>query len=98
VALMTVFYYTFCSSLSGFSVNPARSFSSALYASVWEGIWIYFLGPCCGMITAALVYIRIFGKHRIYCAKVFHDTESPCPFRCDFAHLIRKNVGDQRAV
>jgi aquaporin Z len=98
VALITVLYYSFGSSLSGFSVNPARSFSSALYASAWEGIWIYFLGPCCGMITAALIYIRIFGKHRIYCAKVFHDTESPCPFRCDFARLTRKNVGDQRSV
>lgn len=45
VALITVFYYGFCSSLSGFSVNPARSFSSAFFASVWDGIWIYFLAP-----------------------------------------------------
>jgi aquaporin Z len=54
MALITVFYYGFCSSLSGFSVNPARSFSSALYASMWKGLWIYFLGPCWGMIAAAL--------------------------------------------
>ncbi|HTF71939.1 MAG TPA: aquaporin [Edaphobacter sp.] len=94
VTLITFFYYGFCSSLSGFSVNPARSFSSALFASVWEGIWIYFLGPSFGMLAAALIYIRVPGKHRVYCAKVFHDMKSPCPFRCDFMQLVGKNVVD----
>jgi aquaporin Z len=82
----------FGSSLSGFSVNPARSFSSALFASVWQGIWIYFLGPSLGMLAIALIYIRLPGKHRVYCAKVFHDMKSPCPFRCDFMQLMGKNV------
>ena len=46
VASVTVFYYAICSSIAGFSVNPARSFSSAFFASIWWGIWIYFIAPC----------------------------------------------------
>ncbi len=84
VALLTICYYTFSSSISGFSVNPARSFSSALFAWIWQGIWIYFLAPCLGMLTAAAIYVRLMGRNRVYCAKVFHDLRSPCPFRCQF--------------
>jgi aquaporin Z len=43
VALVTVFYHTLLMSISGYSVNPARSFSSALFAYIWQGIWIYFI-------------------------------------------------------
>jgi aquaporin Z len=93
VALITVFYYVFCSSLAGFSVNPARSFSSALFASVWRSVWIYFLGPTSGMLFAALIYVRTAGGRAVYCAKVFHDLESSCPFRCRLAQLMsQENV------
>jgi aquaporin Z len=87
VAAVTVFYYAICSSISGFSVNPARSFSSAMFAWVWWGIWIYFVAPCLGMLAAAALYIRTFGPSRVYCAKVFHDLRSTCPFPCRFAQL-----------
>lgn len=97
VALITVFYYGFCSSISGYSVNPARSFSSAFFASVWQGIWVYFLGPSSGMLTAAFIYIRIKGKHQVYCAKVFHDMHSPCPFRCEFMHLKSSGAIEERS-
>jgi aquaporin Z len=89
VAGLTVFYYGFCASLSGFSVNPARSFSSALFASIWNGMWIYFAAPVCGMLAAAAVYARAMSE-RVYCAKIFHDTESPCPFFCRFPELFRE--------
>jgi aquaporin Z len=87
VAAVTVFYYAICSSISGFSVNPARTFSSAVFASIWWGTWIYFVAPCLGMLAAAAVYIRAFGPSRVYCAKVFHDLHSPCPFPCRFVRL-----------
>src|SRR5262249_45769817 len=80
VALLTVFYYTLCASISGFSVNPARTFSSALFAWIWQGIWIYFSAPYLGMLVSAAIYIKRMGLNRVYCAKVFHDTRSPCPF------------------
>jgi Major intrinsic protein len=38
VALVTVSYFALSSSISGFSVNPAKSFSSALVAWIWHGI------------------------------------------------------------
>lgn len=87
VALMTVFYFAFATSISGYSVNPARSFSSAVFARVWQGIWIYFIAPTFGMVTAAVVYRKAVGPERIYCAKVFHDLRSKCPFECRIREL-----------
>ena len=87
VALLTVSYFAFSSSISGYSVNPARSFSFALFAWIWQGIWIYFLGPPLGMLTAATLYIRTMGPDSVYCAKVFHDLRSVCPFLCRFQRL-----------
>jgi aquaporin Z len=91
VALLTVFYFLLSSSISGFSVNPARSFSSALFAGVWQGIWIYFSAPCLGMLTAAVLYIKKMGLNHVYCAKVFHDMRSPCPFPCRFERLFERS-------
>jgi aquaporin Z len=90
VALLTIFYYVLSSSISGFSVNPARSFSSALFAWIWQGIWIYFSAPCLGMLTAAAIYIKRMGLNRVYCAKVFHDMKSRCPFRCHFERMYQQ--------
>lgn len=87
VAFVTVFYFAFCTPLSGYSVNPARSFSSALFARMWDGIWIYFLAPGLGMLTAATLFRRVMGNERIYCAKVFHDLRTACPFDCHFEQL-----------
>ena len=53
VALLTVLYYGVSSSIAGYSVNPARSFASALFAWVWRGIWIYFVAPVLGMLTSS---------------------------------------------
>jgi aquaporin Z len=90
VALVTVFYYGLCFSLSGFSVNPARSFSSAVFAWIWQGIWVYFAAPVFGMLTAAALYVRREGRQNVYCAKVFHDLESTCPFSCNIHRLYRQ--------
>jgi aquaporin Z len=87
VAAVTVCYFAICSSIAGFSVNPARSFSSALFARIWWGIWIYFVAPCLGMLAAAGLYVCAFGRSRVYCAKVFHDLHTSCPFPCRFAEL-----------
>jgi len=87
VAFVTVFYFAFCTSISGYSVNPARSFSSALFARTWQGIWIYFLAPSSGMLVAAAIYKSVMRGERIYCAKVFHDLKSVCPFDCRFEQL-----------
>jgi aquaporin Z len=94
VAVLTVLYYGVSSSIAGYSVNPARSFASALFAWVWRGIWIYFIAPVLGMLTAATIYVRIMGPNNVYCAKIFHDLRSTCPFPCRFVHLYRQ--GERR--
>jgi len=91
VAGITVFYYVLCPSLSGFSVNPARSFSSAIFAWIWRGIWVYFAAPGLGMLAAAVIYTRSFGLENVYCAKVFHDLRSTCPFNCRFYQFYHES-------
>lgn len=90
VALLPIVYFPLSSSISGFSVNPARTFSSALFAWIWQGIWIYFLAPCLGMLMSAEIYIGRRGSNHVYCAKVFHDKRSPCPFLCHFNRLFHE--------
>lgn len=90
VSLVTVLYYVLCSSISGFSVNPARTFSSAFFAWIWQGIWIYFAAPFLGMVAAAAIYVRSMGPGSVYCAKIFHDLHTPCPFPCRFEQLHRQ--------
>ncbi|RYE27307.1 MAG: aquaporin family protein [Sphingobacteriaceae bacterium] len=41
---------------SGMSMNPARSFASALVAWKWEEIWVYFVGPILGMLLATEIF------------------------------------------
>jgi aquaporin Z len=89
VGVLTICYYGFCASLSGFSVNPARSFASALFAWIWHGLWIYFVAPVGGAVSAAALYAGWMGREHVYCAKVFHDTRSTCPFHCSFPELLR---------
>jgi aquaporin Z len=49
-------YVFFESPLSGFSMNPARTFASALPANEWRGIWIYFTAPVAAMWLAARAF------------------------------------------
>uniref|UniRef100_UPI0037E94891 aquaporin FA-CHIP-like n=1 Tax=Semicossyphus pulcher TaxID=241346 RepID=UPI0037E94891 len=43
-------------SFTGCGINPARSFGPALILNKMENHWVYWLGPMCGGIAAALVY------------------------------------------
>jgi aquaporin Z len=45
--------------VSGFGMNPARSFSSAFPAQIWTGFWIYISMPLSGMLSASEVYLFI---------------------------------------
>jgi aquaporin Z len=53
--LITSYVY-FESPLSGFSMNPARTFASALPAQLWSGWWIYFTAPVIAMWLAARAF------------------------------------------
>ena len=43
-------------SVTGTSVNPARSFGPALIAGNLDGIWVFLLAPLAGAALAAIVY------------------------------------------
>lgn len=70
--------------LSGMSMNPARSFASALPAHLWNDFWVYLSAPLFGMLLAAECYVRFYGAHRVLCAKLHHHNNARCIFRCSF--------------
>ena len=45
--------------ISGFGMNPARSFASALPANIWTAFWIYLFVPFAGMLLAAEFYLFV---------------------------------------
>lgn len=45
---------------TGSSMNPARSFGSALLSEDWMCHWVYWLGPILGGVAAALLYKHAF--------------------------------------
>jgi aquaporin Z len=68
--------------LSGMSMNPARSVSSAAPARAWRDIWVYFSAPVLGMFLAAEAYRWARGSHGVLCAKLNHQTTRRCIFHC----------------
>ena len=77
-------YITFESPISGMSMNPARTLSSAFGASVWMSLWIYFIAPPLGMLAAAEVFSRGKARRTAACAKLHHHNNQRCIFRCNF--------------
>ena len=77
-------YITLEAPLSGMSMNPARTFGSALAARLWTSLWIYFTAPPLGMLAAAEAYRWQKGAHAVICAKLHHHNDKRCIFRCGY--------------
>jgi len=77
-------YITFESPISGMSMNPARSFASAVAADLWTAFWIYVTAPLIGMLLAAELRLRL-SPRPVQCAKLHHDNPRRCIFRCGYA-------------
>jgi aquaporin Z len=73
-------YIAFEAPLSGMSLNPARTFGSALAAGDFEALWVYVLAPPLGMQLAAAAVQRGLGRRRMRCAKLLHFDHDRCIF------------------
>jgi aquaporin Z len=73
-------FITFETPLSGMSMNPARTFGSALHAGYWYALWIYFFAPTLGMLIAGEVFLRARRGVGPYCAKLHHANNKRCIF------------------
>lgn len=85
--LLVAIYIAVESPISGMSMNPARTFGSAVVGNTWTAWWIYFTAPPIGMLTAAEVYVRTKGRKAVLCAKFDHSRVGRCIFNCDFGRL-----------
>lgn len=88
VGALYAMFITFETPLSGMSMNPARTFASALYASYWHALWIYFIAPTFGMLLAAEVFLYVRGGIGPFCAKLHHANNK----RCIFHHSQQRQV------
>ena len=66
--------------ISGFGMNPARSFASALPANIWTAFWIYLIAPFIGMLLAAEVYLFVESKSKFKSKKLKGELLEPLEF------------------
>ena len=78
--LLVFLYITFEAPLSGMSINPARTFASALPSGIWTSGWIYFTAPVLGMLFAAQIYRGVRNSFPRACPKLHHGTTQRCIF------------------
>jgi aquaporin Z len=57
-------------SISGTSTNPARSLGPSVISGIWDGWWIYWVGPFAGAFLASLACSML--AKRITAAKLYH--------------------------
>lgn len=84
--LLVALYISVESPVSGMSMNPARTFGSAVSAQVWTALWVYFTAPLVGMLFAAEVFARTGA--RAACAKLHHHNRKRCIFNCEYKERV----------
>ncbi len=78
--LLVATYITMEAPFSGMSMNPARTFGSALPPMIWTGLWVYLTAPPLGMLFAAELYLWQRGRQAVKCCKLHHDNYKRCIF------------------
>jgi aquaporin Z len=78
--LMVAIYITIESPYSGMSMNPARTFGSALPSGIWHGFLIYLIVPPVAMLAAAQVFVWRKGESAVHCCKLDHSPTRDCIF------------------
>jgi aquaporin Z len=92
VWILVTFEVLLGASISGTSLNPARSFGPAVVMYVWQAQWIYFIAPTLGALLAVAAYRgKIFGNLELKTAKLFHTPSYRCIFlnckECEFYRI-----------
>ncbi len=83
--ILVATYIAFEAPLSGMSMNPARSFASAVPAHLWTAFWIYLTAPPLGMLLAAEIYLKLKKTKQVICAKLHHHNDKRCIFlKCGY--------------
>jgi aquaporin Z len=80
---LVALYITFEAPLSGMSMNPARTFASALSANLFTGLWIYFTAPVAGMLMAVETHRLLARNPNQLCGKLTHCHRVPCHIKCN---------------
>jgi aquaporin Z len=78
--LLVATYITIEAPFSGMSMNPARTFGSAVSADIWDSLWIYLTAPPLGMLSAAELYLWRKGNIAVKCCKLHHTSDKRCIF------------------
>ncbi|MGC8553105.1 MAG: MIP/aquaporin family protein [Phycisphaerae bacterium] len=81
--VLIALFVIFESPLSGFSMNPARTFGSAVVANVWQAWWIYFTAPILGMLMGVETHKQIVEDHRVLCLRLNHCPKTPTLHACN---------------
>lgn len=63
VAVLITLFITFEAPYSGMSMNPARTFASAIVSNEWKNFWLYCIAPPIGMICGELFVKKILKKN-----------------------------------
>jgi aquaporin Z len=57
VAILITLFITFEAPYSGMSMNPARTFSSAIISNQWKVFWLYCIAPIGGMLFGERIFV-----------------------------------------
>lgn len=74
--LLIALYIAVETPLSGMSLNPARTFGSAVAGHEWTALWLYFVAPMLAMLLAAETYLRLGGGRRRVCTGPTYPTDT----------------------
>jgi aquaporin Z len=90
---LVALYITFEAPISGMSMNPARTFASALAGHIWTGLWIYFTAPVLGMLAAVEFQRRLSREPHHLCCKLSHCPRIPCVIPCNCTAHVAHPTG-----
>lgn len=88
-AVLVALFISVAAPISGMSINPARSFGSAIWARLWAGFWIYLSAPLLGMLAGVELQRWLVTRHERLCGKLSHDETITCFVRCSCSKELR---------